>query len=88
MAYVPIITPDGVIWVSEDELESRERSVAASHRNHVTIALGTNEWDRLRAFQGVSLGGLPLATDPEAIMELDDRGDLDFDAFYWDGKTP
>jgi hypothetical protein len=85
--YVPIITPDGTVWVEADDLEPWERSVSASHVNHVTVALGANDWDRLRDFEGVTLGGLPLATDPATIEDLDDRGALDFDAFYWDGKT-
>jgi hypothetical protein len=37
----------------------------------------------------VQLAGHPLATDPADIEDLADRGDLDFDQFYWDpGKTP
>ncbi|MBM3957534.1 MAG: hypothetical protein FJ313_05730, partial [Gemmatimonadetes bacterium] len=69
-----------------ERLEPPERSVAASHVNHVTAALGSGDFDRLRDYEGVTLGGLPLATDPDTIEDLDDRGDLDFDQFYWDPR--
>ena len=80
--YIPVITPNGLIWVPVEELEPWERSTSASHVNHVTIALGTGDFDRLRDFEGVRLGGLPLVTDPGTIEELDDRGELGFDQFY------
>jgi hypothetical protein len=89
MWYVPVITPDGVIWAPFDQLEPWERSMSASHVNHLTVALGTGDYDRLRPFEGTRLAGHPLATDREDIEDLADRGDLDFDQFYWDpGKTP
>lgn len=84
--WVPVITPDGVVWVEADDLEPWERSVSASHVNHVTVALGTGDWGRMRDFEGMSLGGLALATSPVTITELDDEGWLDFDAFYWNDR--
>jgi hypothetical protein len=85
---IPVITPDGVIWVPADDLEAQERSVDASHVNSVTLSLETGDFDRMRDFEGVRLGGLALVTDQQDIEDLDDRGELGFSQFYWQDKTP
>jgi hypothetical protein len=87
--YVPVVTPDGILWVQADELEWHERSAAATHLNRITQALATGDYSPLRDFQGVRLGGLPLATESETLEDLDDRGELMLDAFYWEpGREP
>jgi hypothetical protein len=84
--YVPVVTPDGVLWVQASELDWYERSTAATHINYVTQGLATGDYGAVQAFRDVRVGGLPLATDRQDIEELADQGDLDFDYFYWDPR--
>lgn len=85
-SYLPVVTPDGIMWVPADELERHERSAAATHLNYITQALATGDYSQLDEFRGVQLGGLPLATDPDTLENLDDRGELALDTFYWDPR--
>ena len=80
--YIPVLTPNGLIWVPEADTEPWERSVDASHVNYVTQGLATGDYSRLRDFERIRIAGLRLVTDPATIEELDDRGELHFDQFY------
>ncbi len=84
MKRVPIVTPEAVVWVPEDDLTPKERSQAASHLNFAVGALGLRGVERLRDFEGVEIGGLPLATDLADLEALDEGGGFSFDVFYWD----
>ena len=84
MKRVPIVTPEAVVWVPEDDLTPKERSQAASHLNYALGALGLRGVEGLREFEGVQLDGLPLATELDQLVALDEGGGFSFDVFYWD----
>ena len=81
--YIPVITPEAVIWVGAASLTPEERSLAASHLNHARAALGLRGVERLGDYEGVEINDLPLASDLDALEDLDAAGALaEIDVFY------
>jgi hypothetical protein len=39
--------------------------------------------EELQAFEGLTVGGFPLITDPALLIQLEEAGQLDFDALYY-----
>jgi hypothetical protein len=59
-----------------------ERSLAGSHWNEVKRYLGTGETGRLDEFEGRTVAGFELETDPDVIDEREADGELDIERIY------
>jgi len=86
-ALVKVLTPGGYVTVPADGL--RERTMAGRHRAAVrSVRAGEDGADeRLLAFEGETVGGHVLVTDPEVILKLEEAGKLDFDNLYSSFET-
>jgi hypothetical protein len=82
MATLPVPGRDGVRNVPEDQLSKRERSILGAYYNAVQRVLGNQDPWAAVEFEGVSIGGVPLPTDPDEIEWLAFAGEFDFDDFY------
>ena len=75
-----VLTTDGVRDL--EVVDPRERSRAASHWNEVKRYLGTGDARRLDPFEGQTVAGFELETDPDVIDERESDGDLDIEKIY------
>ena len=75
-----VITSDGPQLV---ELRgSRVASLVARHANAVRKFVDTGDARGLRQFRGQSAGGYQLATNPNVVRRLANRGEIDFEDIY------
>jgi hypothetical protein len=82
MASVPVPGHDGVHNIPADKLSRRERSILGSYYNAVQKVLGNQDPWAATEFEGVSIAGIQLPTDPDDIEWLAWSGEFDFDDFY------
>ena len=84
MAEVPIAGPDGIVWVPEGELTEAELSLAGSHHNAIQAFLSGADPDgtALARVEGESIHNVPLVTDRDRVLELDEDDLLTFEQFY------
>jgi hypothetical protein len=61
---------------------SRKASVVGHHWDAVRVYLTTGDAGSLEPFRGVTVSGVELETDPDAIDELARRGVFDFASIY------
>jgi hypothetical protein len=61
-----------------------ERSIVGSHANAYRYFLQDGDESRLWPFEGQTVNGRPLATDPGLIEDLAVRYDLSFEDIYED----
>lgn len=79
--YVPVTSPQTTILVPASDLTREELSRNSQHRNAIKAVLSNRDpWAAL-AFEGETIGDIPLATHPDDIEALDQRGELD-DQYY------
>jgi len=79
---IKVLTPQGYVTVPAHGL--RERTMAGRHQLAVrSVRAGEDGAElRLLAFEGQTVGGHVLVTDPELILKLEEAGKLDFDNLY------
>lgn len=83
MANVPIAGPEGLVWVSEDELTEDELSTISAHHNAIgAFLLGKDPHGQQLAQFGKEVHGVHLVTDRLTITELDEDDLLTFERFY------
>ncbi len=75
-----ILTPEGLQSVNVGS--SLEASKVGEYMNAVKHFLNTGDTTRLRKFQGKSIAGRPLLTDPQTIENLAFRHELEFEDIY------
>ena len=63
-------------------IASWETSVVGSYWSAVSHYRQTGDTSRLREFDGASVGGFPLETDPDEIDYWARRGELQFEDIY------
>jgi hypothetical protein len=79
-AAMTVIGPQGPVEVIVTG--SRNRSLVARHRAAINHFGVTGDPSRLRRFQGLTVAGVELETDPDLIQEWGDLGLLDIDDLY------
>lgn len=79
---VPVPGPDGLWEVDADELTSLELSTLGSYLNAVQKVLSNRDpWAAIE-FEGETIAGIRLPTDPDDIERLAFEGEFDIDEFY------
>jgi hypothetical protein len=78
-----ILTPRGPVFAQVRNSVERTRLARYDNalRNFRAGADGAVE--ELQAFEGQTVGGHPLITDPDLLIQLEEAGSLDFDALYY-----
>lgn len=76
---VTVLTTEGLLLL---DLDDDDRSTASAHIHAVTAFRNDGPTVQLAPFEGVSLGGYELETDPDELQYLANRGKLDFEEFY------
>jgi hypothetical protein len=63
---------------------SRERKVLHDYETVLRKFRGAEDGaeEELKRFEGKSVGGHKLITDPKVLIELEEAGELDFDSLY------
>lgn len=79
-AMMTVIGPQGPVEVVV--VGSRNRSLVARHRAAINHFAATGDPSRLRHFEGLTVAGVELETDPELIQEWGEIGLLDIDDLY------
>lgn len=79
-AVMTVIGPQGPIEVIVTG--SQNRSLVARHRAAINHFAATSDPSRLRQFEGLTVAGVELETDPDLIQEWGDLGVLDIDDLY------
>jgi hypothetical protein len=79
-AAMTVIGPQGPVEVVVTG--SRNRSLVARHRAAINYFGATGDPSRLRHFEGLTVAGVELETDPELIQEWGALGPLDIDDLY------
>ncbi len=81
---VPVAGPEGIQWVPEEELTQEELSTIGAHHNAISAFLSERDpkGEKLAAFRGVEVNGIPLITDRMRILDLDDQDQMTFENFY------
>lgn len=79
---VPVPGEDGLWEVSADELTPRERSTLGSYFNAVQKVLSSRDPWAATEFEGETIAGIRLPTDPDLIEQLAFEGEFDIDHFY------
>ena len=82
MSDVPVPGPDGTRRVPADQLTSDQRQMLSQWWNRVPQVLGDQDRNAMAEFEGQSIGGVLLPTDPDLIDELGFLGELDIVDFY------
>jgi hypothetical protein len=75
-----ILSEVGVEKVSV--FDSENASIIGSYWNAVRHFLGSGDVSVLDTYRGVTIGGIELETDPDAIEDFDSTGELDFRDIY------
>jgi hypothetical protein len=79
---VPVPGEDGLWEVPVDDLSSRELSTLGSYLNAVQKVLSNSDPWAASEFEGQSIAGIRLPTDPDVIERLAFEGEFDIDEFY------
>lgn len=84
MSNVPIAGPEGLVWVSEDELTEEELSLLGVHHNAIGAFLSGKDplGLQLVPLQDRKIHDVQLVTDRLTISDLDDDDLLTFENFY------
>jgi hypothetical protein len=82
MAYVPVPSSEGLRRVPVEDLTADELSLLGSYLNAVGKVLSNQDPYAAEEFLGISIGGIPLPTDPDELEDLAFRNELDIDDFY------
>ena len=77
---IRVLTTDGVRDL--EVVNPDERSQAGSHWNEVKRYLGSGKTRRLDRFEGQTVAGFELETDPDVIDERESDGELDIEKIY------
>ena len=75
-----VLSTEGLVDV--DVRGSAKRSLVARHWNAVRRFGGSGDVYELRRFAGQFVGGVELASDPDAVEEYLRRGEVDIDDIY------
>ena len=75
-----VMTTDGIQLV--DVKGSTDRGVIGAHHNAAAEFLDTGNTDALADFEGVTVGGVELETDPDRLIEAWRAGQFDFLEIY------
>lgn len=75
-----LITAEGIQAVPI--ADPHERSIVGGHANAVAQFLATGETKPLAPYEGVSLAGRRLLTDPDAIEAWAAQSELEFEDVY------
>jgi hypothetical protein len=83
-AVLVVATVDEEDEKKEEEEEETEASLAGSYwANGYRWFMETGEEEFLEPFEGKTVGGYPLMTDPDLIEEFyNEHGDIDFREYY------
>ena len=79
---VPVPGEDGLWRVPVDDLTSRELSTLGNYFNAVQKVLSNRDPWAATEFEGETIGGIELPTDPDDIERLAFEGEFDIDEFY------
>jgi hypothetical protein len=79
-AMMTVVGPQGPVEVPVTG--SRNRSLVARQRAAINHLGTTGDPSRLRQFEGLTVAGVELETDPDLIQEWGDLGQLDIDDLY------
>ncbi|TDI55580.1 MAG: hypothetical protein E2O96_04935 [Acidobacteria bacterium] len=82
MPTVPVPGPDGLWPVPVEDLTPRELSTLGSYFNAVQTVLANRHPLAATEFDGVTIAGIRLPTDPDEIERLAFEGEFDIDEFY------
>ena len=82
MPTVPVPGPDGLWAVPAEDLTRRELSTLGSYFNAVQKVLANRDPLAATVFEGVTIAGIRLPTDPDEIERLAFEGEFDIDEFY------
>ena len=79
-AQLRVLTTEGPKVVEVQD--SDEASRVGEHWNAIKHFLNTGDETRLRGFDGETVAGVVLETDPDAIEEWARTGEIDFEEIY------
>lgn len=79
---VPVPGSDGLWEVPVDDLSHRELSTLGSYLNAVQKVLSNRDPWAATEFEGETIAGIRLPTDPDEIERLAFEGEFDIDEFY------
>ncbi len=82
MPTVPVPGHDGLWPVPAEDLTRRELSTLGSYFNAVQKVLANRDQLAATEFEGVTIAGIRLPTDPVEIERLAFEGEFDIDEFY------
>ena len=82
MPNVPVPGRDGLWRVPADDLTPQERKTLGSYWNAVQKVLTNRDPWAATEFEGETIAGISLPTDPDEIEQLAFEGELDIDQFY------
>lgn len=84
MSDVPVPGPDGTRKVSSERLTEGQRRMLSQWWNRVPLVLGGQDRHAMAEFEGQTIDGIELPTDPDLVEMLGFLGELDIDDFYMD----
>jgi hypothetical protein len=71
------------VWpVPAEDLTQRELSTLGSYLNAVQKVLSNRDPEAATEFEGVTIAGISLPTDPDDLERLAFEGEFDIDEFY------
>ncbi len=79
---VPVPGEDGLWSVPAEDLTRRELSTLGSYFNAVQKVLANRDPSAATEFEGLTIAGIRLPTDPDEIERLAFEGEFDIDEFY------
>ena len=82
MPTVPVPGRDGLWPVPAEDLTSQELSTLGAYLNSVQKVLANRDPWAATEFEGVTIAGISLPTDPDEIEQLAFEGEFDIDEFY------
>ncbi len=82
MPTVPVPGPDGLWPVPAEDLTRGELSTLGSYFNAVQKVLANRDPLAATKFEGVTIAGIRVPTDPDEIERLAFEGEFDIDEFY------
>jgi hypothetical protein len=82
-ALMTILTPHGTTFAEVRNSVERTRLARYDNALRNFRAGADRAVVELQAFKGQTVGGHPLITDPDLLIQLEEAGSLDFDALYY-----
>ena len=82
MPNVSVPGRDGLWRVPADDLTPQELSTLGSYLNAVQKVLANRDPWAATEFEGETIAGISLPTDPDEIEQLAFEGEFDIDQFY------